>query len=97
MSTDTLDGLDERLDIEMFEETDEPVACCFTGDGHSARAVGAIYIPKCGKHPMCEFHLEAHRKSFSLNMANFDTLTITCKLHNTVGSYNTNPAIIVRG
>lgn len=89
MSIDTL----EDFSWVTFEETDEPEVCIF--QSCSNEAVGALYIPVCGRHPFCLPHLRQQRANFRLTIKGADTLTITCHIHNTNKTYHCNPAVFV--
>lgn len=83
---------EEIIRWDFFTETDTPEACIGETCGHAV-AVGALYIPKCGRHPSCKKHLAHWKKLFDIKIFSIDVLTIECSFHGTKSVQNYNPVL----
>lgn len=95
--TATIDDTD--LGWVEFTEEDPVEPCCLHSE-NAPRAVGALYIPQCGRHPLCRPCVGKYRQAFggligNLTFSQKDVLTIYCEIHSTQRSYDHNPVVIV--
>lgn len=86
--TITQDNID--LTWELFTEDDVPEAC-MSDCGN--KAVGALYVPMCGRHPMCRPCINKWKK-LARKVGNSSPVYVWCTVHHVKAEYPRNPVIV---
>lgn len=92
--TDTIEDID--LDWVVFTDEDEPVVCvqAYMGVPCPNQAVGKLYLPRCGAHPLCQQCYDKYAKWKGKRRSK--SCYIACEIHKTKGDYDHDPSIWVR-
>lgn len=93
----------DEIDLSWVEfADDDPVEACVVGahfKSHDRPAVGALYFPLCGRHPLCRqclIEVRAHVKTL-IQCPGCGNWHLGCLVHMKVGKFPKNPIWIVGG